>query len=215
MPSILNLRFIFESQTNPDPPIALSPTTKLSPKKETPTVTAADRRHAFQSSKTIISPAAVPPTVSAPISERRPPLVRAMSAPVRTIEESTKSLQQNGKRRPIRRRKGIPYRNSTGAGVIDDFQDEIFHELGVIEDELESEKPAKSKVALNKKNAQSLLPRSRSALGGCDVVTLVSLLSSGGSDSEREDMTTKTEVSPARALSGRAPMLRKAGKSGG
>lgn len=139
-----------------------------------------------------------------------------MSAPVRSIDESTKSMQQNGKRRPIRRRKGIPYRNSTVSSVIDDFQDEIFHELGVIEDELESEKPVRSKVAaVNKKTAQTLLPRSRSALGGCDVVTLVSLLSSGGSDSEREDMTTKTEVSPARALAGRAPMLRKAGKSGG
>lgn len=138
-----------------------------------------------------------------------------MSAPVRSIDESTKPMQQNGKRRPIRRRKGIPYRNSTATNVIDDFQDEIFHELGVIEDELESEKPVKSKVAITKKTAQTLLPRSRSALGGCDVVTLVSLLSSGGSDSEREDMTAKTEVSPARALAGRAPMLRKAGKSGG
>lgn len=134
-----------------------------------------------------------------------------MSAPVRSIDESAKSMQQNGKRRPIRRRKGIPYRNSTATSVIDDFQDEIFHELGVIEDELESEKPVKSKVAIHKKTAQALLPRSRSALGGCDVVTLVSLLSSGGSDSDREDMTTKAEVSTA----GRAPMLRKAGKSGG
>lgn len=71
-------------------------------------------------------------------------------------------------------------------------------------------------------------PRSRSVLGGaCDIETLVSLLSSGGSDSEKEDTVPTNGVNPtgnnsstnfnidiSSALKSRAPMLKKSGKSG-
>lgn len=71
--------------------------------------------------------------------------------------------------------------------------------------------------------------RSRSVLGGpCDIETLVSLLSSGGSDSEKEDTVPTDGVDSSNpsstinynninfnsVLKSRAPMLKKAGKSG-
>lgn len=73
------------------------------------------------------------------------------------------------------------------------------------EDDLLNIKIDRSKT---KKPIQS---RPQSALG-CDIVTLVSLLSSGGSDSEKEETPplTKTDI----VVPKRAPMLRKTGKSG-
>lgn len=52
--------------------------------------------------------------------------------------------------------------------------------------------------------------RARSAISSCDIVTLVSLLSPGGSDSEKEEHSIKGDLS----CSERAPSLRKIGKSG-
>lgn len=68
-------------------------------------------------------------------------------------------------------------------------------------------------IGLNQPN------RSRTMLTGCDVVTLVSLLSSGGSDSEREDASTAIKngdaiVATVGCSGGKAPMLSKTGKSG-
>lgn len=52
--------------------------------------------------------------------------------------------------------------------------------------------------------------RARSAVSACDIVTLVSLLSPGGSDSEKEEHSIKGDLS----CSERGPSLRKIGKSG-
>lgn len=52
--------------------------------------------------------------------------------------------------------------------------------------------------------------RARSAVSGCDIVTLVSLLSPGGSDSEKDD-SIKGDVSSTERG---GPSLRKIGKSG-
>lgn len=70
-------------------------------------------------------------------------------------------------------------------------------------------------------------PRARSVLGGpCDIETLVSLLSSGGSDSEKEDSAPSPPTDTdsfaynqnnnliGLTLHKRPPMLKKAGKSG-
>lgn len=53
--------------------------------------------------------------------------------------------------------------------------------------------------------------RARSAISSCDIVTLVSLLSPGGSDSEKEEHSLKGDV-PCTERGG--PSLRKIGKSG-
>lgn len=88
----------------------------------------------------------------------------------------------------------------------EDFQENPSLEHEEDEDDLLNIKIDRSKT---KKPIQ---PRPQSALG-CDIVTLVSLLSSGGSDSEKEETPslTKTDIVIPK---GRAPMLRKTGKSG-
>lgn len=61
-----------------------------------------------------------------------------------------------------------------------------------------------------KRNGQ--MPRARSAIASHDIVTLVSLLSSGGSDSDHEDESSETSSNAKQPLY--APMLSKVGKSG-
>lgn len=117
----------------------------------------------------------------------RPPLVRAMSAPIRPLDDSMKQLQN---KRKARRRKNFRDR------------DDI---LELDEDELNDSSNNK-----NNKNRKPPPPRTRSALG-CDIETLVSLLSSGGSDSEKEESSpNKNEL-----LKVRTPMLRKTGERTG
>ena len=170
--------------------------------------TAADRRAAFQSSKTIVNNG----------TARRAPLVRAMSAPIRpsTDESMTKVLQ--GKRRPLRRKK---------IGRSDESSpDDAFYEPNTPSSDDQELTSVEKYSSTNKTKPQKkLLPvplpqqRSRSVLGGCDVVTLVSLLSSGGSDSEREDSNNttshnKNDASSSSINQQRAPMLKKQLKSG-
>ncbi|XP_026835653.1 uncharacterized protein LOC6546979 isoform X2 [Drosophila erecta] len=136
--------------------------------------------------------------------QRRPPLVRAMSAPVRGLDESSKGVIAASKRsqQKLRRRK-IFTRTPSSAVPLD-----------VIGDTTTSTSVAGSatKKALN---------RARSVVAP-DVITLVSLLSSEGSDSEREDNSSVTVSSPptggsekqqSGATQRRAPLLRKTGKS--
>ncbi|XP_055529493.1 nucleolar and coiled-body phosphoprotein 1 isoform X2 [Wyeomyia smithii] len=135
-------------------------------------------------------------------ADRRPPLVRAMSAPNRPIEENPKFLQN--KKKP-RKKKVSRERDEINECDEDDF------------DEAES-------VKINTANNRNSMlgPRSRSVIGGaaCDIETLVSLLSSGGSDSEKEDSTPNDGAAPVHhnivtgsSFKARAPMLKKAGKS--
>ncbi|XP_053687016.1 uncharacterized protein LOC128736556 [Sabethes cyaneus] len=140
-------------------------------------------------------------------TDRRPPLVRAMSAPNRPIEENPKFLQN--KKKP-RKKKPLRERDEINECDEDDFDDAEAVKLNTA----------------NNKNSM-LGPRSRSVIGGtaCDIETLVSLLSSGGSDSEKEDSTPNdadccngggAPVHPniiGSALKSRAPMLKKTGKS--
>ncbi|XP_058831530.1 formin-J [Topomyia yanbarensis] len=153
----------------------------------------AQRRAQFQASRQNQSEA----------TERRPPLVRAMSAPNRPIEDNSKFLQNKKK---TRKKKVLRERDEINECDEDDFE----------------EADSVNLTSANNKNPV-LGPRSRSVIGGtaCDIETLVSLLSSGGSDSEKEDSTTGTDFSGVStnsniigsSLKSRAPMLKKAGKS--
>lgn len=142
---------------------------------------AAAKRAQFQSSRGT-------ETLTSVERERpRPPLVRAMSAPIRPLDDSMKQLQN---KRKSRRRKNFRDR------------DDI---LELDEDELNDSSNNK-----NNKNRKPPPPRTRSALG-CDIETLVSLLSSGGSDSEKEESSpNKNELPKVRT-----PMLRKTGERPG
>ncbi|XP_043644606.1 uncharacterized protein LOC122614171 isoform X2 [Drosophila teissieri] len=136
--------------------------------------------------------------------QRRPPLVRAMSAPVRGLDESSKGVIAASKRsqQKLRRRKIF---TRTPSSTVN---------LDVIGDTSTS-----SSVAGNA--TKKALNRARSVVAP-DVITLVSLLSSEGSDSEREDNSSVAVSSPptggsekqtSGATQRRAPLLRKTGKS--
>lgn len=149
-----------------------------------------------------IEPAAQPNSVSCALTvQRRPPLVRAMSAPVR-LDESSKSggilsAAQKRSQQKLRRRK-IFTRAASSVAV---------------------PAAAAASTLLSTDESKKPLSRTRSVIAP-DVITLVSLLSSEGSDSEREensaastptgDKQTPGQRSPQR----RAPLLRKTGKSG-
>lgn len=134
-------------------------------------LSAADRRAAFHSSKTILSASI----------ERRPPLVRAMSAPIRTTTET----KTTNKRRPIRRRHRISRERST-----DDLDENSSIILQAV-----NETPERDNQQMDGNNGKSFdactattnAARSKPSLGVSDVITLVSLLSSGGSDSEKDE----------------------------
>uniref|UniRef100_A0A182X3Q6 Uncharacterized protein n=1 Tax=Anopheles quadriannulatus TaxID=34691 RepID=A0A182X3Q6_ANOQN len=155
---------------------------------------------------------------------RHPPLVRAMSAPIRPADtDASKFLQ--GKKKP-RRRKVLREKDEYNICEEDEFSDEG------------GAGTAQPTTGPNGRQVPGcILPmRSRSVLGGqCDIETLVSLLSSGGSDSEKEPDAAQPspgQQSPAvphgtpaanfraqfaaahlQAKGPRAPMLKKAGKS--
>lgn len=161
--------------------------------KAPPPATAADRRAAFQASKTLGAStdrsralvASVAQLQPQPTPPPPPPLVRAMSAPIRCHDDK----QTAAKRRLSRRRRPPVQRDrsmdSAAAAVggrphggrslfMDQLREDVDDVIGGGGDG-----PATATVG-----------RSRSVLGGRnDVITLVSLLmsSSGGSDSERDE----------------------------
>ncbi|XP_026842166.1 uncharacterized protein LOC6591050 [Drosophila persimilis] len=162
-------------------------------------------------------PVAVPLSVSptALTVQRRPPLVRAMSAPVRGLDENSRSVIAASKRsqQKLRRRKIFTRTPSSVAGGASPT-------VGVgVEGNSSSSLLGGSDSSSSKKT----LGRTRSVVAP-DVITLVSLLSSEGSDSEREDNNSATSTpvgggdkqlpgSTQRSPQRRAPLLRKTGKS--
>ncbi|KAH8336955.1 hypothetical protein KR059_009004 [Drosophila kikkawai] len=161
-------------------------------------------------------PAEIPLSISPALTvQRRPPLVRAMSAPVRGLDESSKGVIAASKRsqQKLRRRKIFTRTPSTsvvtgGVGIdVLGGGDSSSSGGGA------TGSSSSSKKALN---------RARSVVAP-DVITLVSLLSSEGSDSEREDncstVVTSTPAGggekqqPGTGAQRRAPLLRKTGKS--
>ncbi|KAH8321451.1 hypothetical protein KR074_005086 [Drosophila pseudoananassae] len=148
--------------------------------------------------------------------QRRPPLVRAMSAPVRGLDETSKGVIAASKRsqQKLRRRKIFTRTasSSVGGGASVPVLDVIGGGDSTGGPGSGNGSGAGSKKALN---------RARSVVAP-DVITLVSLLSSEGSDSEREDNCSTVVASPPvigadKQTQGgnqrRAPLLRKTGKS--
>lgn len=145
--------------------------------------------------------------------QRRPPLVRAMSAPVRLDESSKQNCgggilgaAQKRSQQKLRRRKIFTRAASSSVASVPPTSAAGCNPL----------------LATDADGAKKSLSRARSVIAP-DVITLVSLLSSEGSDSEREDnsaaSTTPTGDKQTQSGQGcspqrRAPLLRKTGKSG-
>ncbi|XP_054739346.1 uncharacterized protein LOC129245289 [Anastrepha obliqua] len=134
------------------------------------------------------------------IVQRRPPLVRAMSAPVRSrsIDENSKGVFAFQKRK-LRRRKLISRNPSvcekSEAPVGGADKNDILFDLNAISGKKQPISRARSTLAV-------------------DVITLVSLVSSEGSDSEKEDSAPETNRGNSeRSRSTGMPSLRKTGKS--
>ncbi|KAH8280287.1 hypothetical protein KR018_001588 [Drosophila ironensis] len=147
--------------------------------------------------------------------QRRPPLVRAMSAPVRGLDESSKGVIAASKRsqQKLRRRK-IFTRTASSSVAVGGASVPVLDVLGGDSPGGTGSGSGASKKTLN---------RARSVVAP-DVITLVSLLSSEGSDSEREDNSSTVvggstscsggpDKQPQGATQRRAPLLRKTGKS--
>lgn len=134
-----------------------------------------------------------------------------MSAPIRPIDASS---QGQAAKKVFRRKKIGPLEQS------DPFQFGHQQQLSpplppqykpkfIVERRDERPSTCRPKIKVSKVPTQT---RARSAVSGSDIVTLVSLLSPGGSDSEREEHSIKGDV----ACTDRGgPSLRKIGKSGG
>ncbi|ETN65962.1 hypothetical protein AND_002267 [Anopheles darlingi] len=172
---------------------------------------------------------------------RHPPLVRAMSAPIRPADPDTSKFLQS-KKKP-RRRKVLREKDEYNICEEDEYSDEggnILCSSGSSSNGTGTLSANGGGTVKGLASNGALPLRSRSVLGGaCDIETLVSLLSSGGSDSEKEQEqqhSTQNIVpngstsghgagsgvtSPASFrqpftsahLKGRAPMLKKTGKS--
>lgn len=118
-----------------------------------------------------------------------------MSAPVRIDENSKGSFLAN-KRKPRRRKLNT-------RTITCDRDQSPDHLTNVDNLKLDSKLSATNK---------KILQRSRSVAP--DVITLVSLISSEGSDSEKEDSSYTPTNSDCNSPTRRAPSLRKSGKSG-
>lgn len=148
-----------------------------------------------------------------------------MSAPIRqnssTESHDKKQINVNfnsqvGKRR-LRRKKIAPIEMDAINLKIGQHQQSSYRNKFVLEKSFDDDHYGPAKVF----SSQSLKPprqttkpitqRARSAVNGCDIVTLVSLLSPGASDSEKEDYLTFNTDSPGEK---HKPSLRKVGKSG-
>ncbi|KAH8263960.1 hypothetical protein KR038_010398 [Drosophila bunnanda] len=161
-------------------------------------------------------PAEIPLSISPALTiQRRPPLVRAMSAPVRGLDESSKGVIAASKRsqQKLRRRKIFTRTPSTTVVTAGAALDVLGGGDSSSSGGGTTASGSSSKKALN---------RARSVVAP-DVITLVSLLSSEGSDSEREDNCSTVVASPPAGGAEkqqpgaggqrRAPLLRKTGKS--
>ncbi|XP_075168322.1 uncharacterized protein LOC142240512 [Haematobia irritans] len=142
------------------------------------------------------SPSQIPLNVTPALTvQKRPPLVRAMSAPVRSIDENSKGSCFANKRKPRRRKLNTRTitcdRDSSPPGHLTSASDLNFD--------------------TKSSNGKKLLQRSRSVAP--DVITLVSLISSEGSDSEKEDCPSTPTNSDCSSPTRRPPSLRKSGKS--
>lgn len=137
-----------------------------------------------------------------------------MSAPVRSsLNENSKNILAN-KKKPRRRKflarsTTIDKTTSSLSSNENHIINASYHNLNE-NDENYNAKSSKSNNNNNNHNRKTLNKIKNSI--GCDVVTLVSMISSEGSDSEKEEINQ--QITGIDNQIKRAPFLRKTGKSG-
>lgn len=159
---------------------------------------------------------------SASVNEVRPRLMRAMSAPIRPNpppeaqerHTNANNVNQSVTKRRLRRKKIAPIET-------DPFNIKITHHHQypdkIMAHRHFDERPSTAKSLSSrafraaKPPKPTVQPRAKSAAHGCEIVTLVSLLSPGASDSEKEDLVNGNSDGPTEKG---FPSLRKVGKSG-
>lgn len=148
--------------------------------------------------------------------------MRAMSAPIRPNSPAeaqekmaNSNMVQNVAKKRLRRKKVAPIEMDAFSLKMAQHQQ---YSSKLVSQRLFDERPstAKSMSTRTLKAAKPpkpiVQPRARSAIHGCEIVTLVSLLSPGASDSEKEDYSNSTNDNHSNEKS--IPSLRKVGKSG-
>lgn len=159
---------------------------------------------------------------SASINEARPRLMRAMSAPIRqnppldAHEKPTNAINSNQcvTKRRLRRKKIAPIEMDPFNIKITNHQTYPEKIIGQrqFDDRPSTAKSLSSRAFRAAKPPKSTVqPRAKSAVNGCEIVTLVSLLSPSASDSEKEDLVNgNSDGTNDKCF----PSLRKVGKSG-
>ncbi|XP_031621001.1 uncharacterized protein LOC116339320 [Contarinia nasturtii] len=163
------------------------------------------------------------------LSEPRPRLMRAMSAPIRPILPpdahekviSSSNQSQGGTKKRLRRKKIAPIEMSPFSLKVAQHTQQYTSNASKLVSQRSSfdERPSTAK-SMNSyrslksvkppKTSTSIQPRAKSAMNGCEIITLVSLLSPGASDSEKEDYSISANDSSGEKV---IPSLRKIGKS--
>ncbi|XP_059619248.1 uncharacterized protein LOC132263482 [Phlebotomus argentipes] len=133
---------------------------------------------------------------------QRPPLVRAMSAPIRPTAEPPQNRRKTARRRKFGRDREENLLMSSRKSL--ERQDAVTNDTSPARNSQGSSK-------ITERKGSSVISGARSSIG-CDIVTLVSLLSSGGSDSERED-NGQSGTGKSEKIVVRPPSLKKTGKS--
>lgn len=138
-----------------------------------------------------------------------------MSAPVRSsLNENSKNILAN-KKKPRRRKflarsTTIDKTTSSLSSNENHIINASYHNLNE-NDENYNAKSSKSNNNNNNNHNRKTLNKIKNSIG-CDVVTLVSMISSEGSDSEKEEINQ--QITGIDNQIKRAPFLRKTGKSG-
>lgn len=157
---------------------------------------------------------------SVSLNDSRPRLMRAMSAPIRqnpppeARDKTSSPNNQNANKKRLRRKKIAPIEIepfSLKLAPSHQYPNKLVTQRSFDERPSTAKALSSRAVKATKPPKPVVQPRAKSAVNGCEIVTLVSLLSPGASDSEKEDYSNATnDSSHERTI----PSLRKVGKSG-
>lgn len=159
---------------------------------------------------------------SVSLNETRPRLMRAMSAPIRPNppaplpSDTQEKFQSNVTKRRLRRKKIAP--SEIEPITIKITHDQQHYMNKFVNQRSSDERSFAARQSLSSRTFRAVKPskltipsRAKSATNGCEIETLVSLLSPDGSDSEKEDYVNgNADNSNERSIQS----LRKVGKSG-
>lgn len=153
----------------------------------------------------------------------RPRLTRAMSAPIHSnasndylnkkqhINNNNNYNNNNNGKKRLRRKKIAPIDIDTINMNVSPHQ--LYQHAVDRPSKIDPStvQPFTARYLKESKQSKPIAPiRTKPGINVCDIVTLVSLLSPGASDSEKEDISTNAEMPNER----QKPPLRKMGKSG-